>query len=329
MNPAPPARPRSTPTAGTHKNQLAQKQTEGKAASSRNRLLHGLRANKHILLDEDSEEFLLLVHDHLDRFRPIGPAEEKLVLRIANDPMAPGPRLPLRSRHLPRPLPRCRRQGRTPPAAVHFEERVRRRGRRTGAAAAHAARRGRPPGPRLQPGLRGSQLLRQARPLRRQHRALNRPLPPPVGKVPGCAQRHHPRPGPPTQPAAGRTPRPRNRHPKCPGTRRNALKNKNYHSNPKNGGIARAGVPAGSAATFPILLAMLALLRAVPGRIAALASLLTDPPIEHKRREMNTFHRLAAALQQVRQSLPLPKGYGDGRQPTASILCVPTLAPNP
>jgi hypothetical protein len=58
---------------------------EGKAASSRNRLLHGLRANKHILLDEDSEEFLLLVHDHLDRFRPVGPAEEKLVLRVAND----------------------------------------------------------------------------------------------------------------------------------------------------------------------------------------------------------------------------------------------------
>src|ERR1039458_10223258 len=85
MNPAPPARPRSSPTAGTQKNQRAQKQTEGKAASSRNRLLHGLRANKHILLDEDSEEFLLLVHDHLDRFRPVGPAAEKLVLRVAND----------------------------------------------------------------------------------------------------------------------------------------------------------------------------------------------------------------------------------------------------
>ena len=58
---------------------------EGKAASSRNRLLHGLRANKHILLDEDPEEFLLLVHDHLDRFQPVGPAEEKLVLRLAAD----------------------------------------------------------------------------------------------------------------------------------------------------------------------------------------------------------------------------------------------------
>jgi len=58
---------------------------EGKAASSRNRLLHGLRANTHILLDEDPAEFLLLVHDHLDRFQPVGPAEEKLVLRIAAD----------------------------------------------------------------------------------------------------------------------------------------------------------------------------------------------------------------------------------------------------
>src|ERR1019366_1090238 len=58
---------------------------EGKAASSRNRLLHGLRANKHILLDEDPAEFLLLIHDHFDRFQPVGPGEEKLVLRIAAD----------------------------------------------------------------------------------------------------------------------------------------------------------------------------------------------------------------------------------------------------
>jgi hypothetical protein len=57
--------------------------SEGKAASSRNRLVHGLRANKHIVLDEDPAEFLLLIHDHLDRFRPVGPGEEKLVLRIA------------------------------------------------------------------------------------------------------------------------------------------------------------------------------------------------------------------------------------------------------
>src|ERR1039457_5954519 len=85
MNPAPPARPRSTPTAGTHKDQLAQKQPKAKPHPAAIRLLHGLRANKPILLDEAPEEFLLLVHDHLDRFRPVGPAEEKLVLRIAND----------------------------------------------------------------------------------------------------------------------------------------------------------------------------------------------------------------------------------------------------
>jgi hypothetical protein len=58
---------------------------EGKAASSRNRLLHGLRANKHILLDEDPEGFLILLRDLYDRFNPIGDGEEKLVQRIAND----------------------------------------------------------------------------------------------------------------------------------------------------------------------------------------------------------------------------------------------------
>jgi hypothetical protein len=58
---------------------------EGKDASSRNRLLHGLRASKHILLDENPEEFLILLHDHFDRFQPVGDSEEKLVLRIAND----------------------------------------------------------------------------------------------------------------------------------------------------------------------------------------------------------------------------------------------------
>src|ERR1019366_362977 len=61
------------------------KTAEGKDASSRNRLLHGLRANKHILLDEDPADFLFLLHDHLDRFQPVGPGEETLVLRIAND----------------------------------------------------------------------------------------------------------------------------------------------------------------------------------------------------------------------------------------------------
>ncbi len=55
----------------------------GKAASSRNRLVHGLRANTHILLDEDPAEFQALLDDLLTRFQPVGPGEEMLVLRIA------------------------------------------------------------------------------------------------------------------------------------------------------------------------------------------------------------------------------------------------------
>src|ERR1017187_3219329 len=50
---------------------------EGKTASSRNRLVHGLRANKHILLDEDPEQFLILLKDLHDRFRPVGDGEEE------------------------------------------------------------------------------------------------------------------------------------------------------------------------------------------------------------------------------------------------------------
>ena len=57
----------------------------GKGESSRNGLSHGLCANKHILSGEDPDDFLFLVQDLLDRFRPEGPGEEKLVLRIAAD----------------------------------------------------------------------------------------------------------------------------------------------------------------------------------------------------------------------------------------------------
>jgi hypothetical protein len=58
---------------------------EGKAASSRNGLTHGLCADKHLLPGEDPDDFLFLLYDLLDRFRPEGPGEEKLVLRIAAD----------------------------------------------------------------------------------------------------------------------------------------------------------------------------------------------------------------------------------------------------
>src|SRR5580698_8926844 len=59
---------------------------EGKAASSRNRLVHGLRANKHILIGDDNPADFLLLLQSLDRtFRPVGEAEEMLVTQIAHD----------------------------------------------------------------------------------------------------------------------------------------------------------------------------------------------------------------------------------------------------
>jgi len=57
--------------------------TQGKAASNRNGLTHGLCAGKHILPGEDPGDFLFLVQDLFNTFRPVGEAEEKPVLRIA------------------------------------------------------------------------------------------------------------------------------------------------------------------------------------------------------------------------------------------------------
>ena len=58
---------------------------QGKGASSRNGLKHGLSGDKHILPGENPEEFLLLLKDLYDNFSPAGLVEEKLVQRIAAD----------------------------------------------------------------------------------------------------------------------------------------------------------------------------------------------------------------------------------------------------
>ena len=55
----------------------------GKTASSRNSFKHGLTGSQHMLPGDDEEEFLFLFNDHVIRFHPEGPAEEKLVHRIA------------------------------------------------------------------------------------------------------------------------------------------------------------------------------------------------------------------------------------------------------
>jgi hypothetical protein len=65
------------------KNSTGPRSAEGKAASSRNGLSHGLCADKHILPGEDPEEFLFFLKELFDQFRPVGQGEEKLVLRIA------------------------------------------------------------------------------------------------------------------------------------------------------------------------------------------------------------------------------------------------------
>lgn len=55
----------------------------GKAASSRNRLDHGLCAETNFLPSEDPTELVSLCHDLLSHFHPDGDSEEKLVMRIA------------------------------------------------------------------------------------------------------------------------------------------------------------------------------------------------------------------------------------------------------
>ena len=55
----------------------------GKAATSRNALTHGLTAQTYVLPGDDPEEFTALLDDLFRRFHPDGPAEERLVRRIA------------------------------------------------------------------------------------------------------------------------------------------------------------------------------------------------------------------------------------------------------
>ena len=57
---------------------------EGKAASSRNGLTHGLSGDKHFILEgEDPEAFLRLLQDLHEHLRPVGDSEELAVQRIA------------------------------------------------------------------------------------------------------------------------------------------------------------------------------------------------------------------------------------------------------
>src|ERR1035438_3428178 len=244
---------------------------EGKAASSRNRLLHSRPARQQTYPPRRGSRRV-----PFPPRRPLGPLPARRRQRREpgpahrRRPVPPRPCLLHGGRHLPRPLPRRGRQGRAPPRPVRHQKRLRRTGRQTGAASTHPARRARPPGSRFQRRLRGSQLLHQTRPLRNQHRALHRPLPPPVENVSGSPRRLHPQVGQAVPPAE--TDPPELGQAASPAEAATPSKSTNYHSNPKNGGIAKFSAAA-------MLLLLHALLHAVPELIAALAGLanLTGP----------------------------------------------------
>jgi hypothetical protein len=57
--------------------------SEGKAASARNALRHGLTAFHLALSCEDQESFSLVLADYMDEYRPVGATETNLVKRVA------------------------------------------------------------------------------------------------------------------------------------------------------------------------------------------------------------------------------------------------------
>jgi hypothetical protein len=277
---------------------------EGKAASSRNRLLHGLRANKHILVDENPEDFLILLHDHLDRFQPIGDGEEKLVLRIA----AAQWRL---DRTLPMEAAIYRERLRKVAAQDQYEQKVYAQEKK------NAVYRGepQPPAPTLpdrRDVLARAFNIDSADPnslakLTRYETSIEHSIDRCLRQLKTFqAARIAATPRPDEHPGVGQAvppaePAPCAETPAQPAATPSTLAN--YHSNPKNGGIAQF-----SAAALAIMLyAVYALLHAVPEFIAALTSLRSGPNTGHNRPKMNIFHLLAPAANCIRQLRPLPR----------------------
>jgi hypothetical protein len=274
---------------------------EGKAASSRNRLLHGLRANKHILLDEDPEEFLFLLDDHLDRFQPLGASEENLVLRVAADQWRLDRVFSMEAGIF---------RDRFHDVAAKDE----RRQDRYTTKKDYAGEDGKPaPPPPTPPDERDlparafnvdcegpNSFTKLARYETSIERSIDRCLrqlktyqaariasTPEVGQAVPPAEADTPPPDEPTKP--GTSPQEAEvGQPAPPAEAATPPKSTNYHSNPKNGGIAKFGVLSGSAV---MLLLMHALLHAVPELIAALAGLakLTRPRTGHNRPKMNIY----------------------------------------
>ena len=272
---------------------------EGKAASSRNRLLHGLRANKHILLDEDPEDFLILLDDLYGRFQPAGDGEEKLVLRIANDQWRLRRAFPMEA-GIYRERLHAVAQTDAYHQKVYAQEKK------------NAAYRGEPAPPAPTPPDEGDLLPRAfnvdcagpnslAKLARYESsiehsidRCLRQLQKYQAARTASSSGPGHQPSHPPDEPINPETGPQNGAQPAAPPAA-TPSNSGNYHSNPKNGGIAQFSAAA-------MALMVYALLHAVPELIAALTSLLTGPNTGHNRPKMNIFHPLAPAANRIRQA---------------------------
>ena len=275
------------------------KSAEGKDASSRNGLKHGLCANKHILPGEDPEDFLFRLQDLLDRFRPVGPGEEALVLRIAAGQWRLDRAFPMEAGIY---------RDRVHDVAQKEEFRQQQYTTKKG----YAEQDGKPVPPPPTPPDEGDLLARAfnvdcegpnsfaklARYEGSIERSIDRCLRQ-LQKYQAARNASTPDPGDQPSPPSDEPLNPETEAESAPTPAATPSKTTNYHSNPKNGGIAQAGVPSGSAA---IVLMVCALLHAVPELIAVIGSLLTGPRIGHNRPKMNIFHPLAPVVNQIRQA---------------------------
>ena len=253
--------------------------TEGKAASSRNALKHGLCADQHLLPGEDPEDFRLLLDDLFGRFRPVGDGEETLVLRIAADQWRLDRALPMEAGIF---------RDRFHDVAAKEELRQQQYTTKKG----YAEQDGEPVPPPPTPPVEGDLLARAfnvdcegpnsfaklaryeggiERSIDRCLRQLKTYQDARNASTPNPGHQPSPPPDEPTNPDVEQSVPPA---PSAATPAATPSNDANYHSNPKNGGIAHAGVPSGSAA---LLFLMHALLCAVPQLIAIIGSLLTGP----------------------------------------------------
>ena len=267
---------------------------EGKDASSRNRLLHGLRSAKHLVLDESLDDFEDLVKDMQDRFRPTGEAENLLVLRIAADHWRLNRSLPIEAGIYRERFQDLAKAGKW--AKEMYDQQLR-----------NGTLRPVPPPEHddrdllarafVLDGDKARSLANLARYENGLEHSIDRCLRHlkiyqdiRLASTPDVAPAEPPRPPlrPPMKPAEPPVP-----PAETPATPANTA---DYHSNPKDEGIAQFSPIA-------LLLAILTLLHTIPNCLAALIA----PHATYNRPKINSFHPLACAgATQAGQFYPQP-----------------------